>query len=188
MIHMRGQTHRLRGIAVLGLLALAGIAGLLAAGSAAKGATHAAGTVSLRSTKFGKVLVNSHGRTLYLFTKDKSARSGCSGACASFWPPLVATSKPTAGAGINAALLGWTKRSDGSMQVTYNRHPLYQFAKDTAAGQVHGENLDAYGGEWYVVSAKGAKVEPGEHATSTSGSGAPAPTPTYTDTTNLPGY
>jgi predicted lipoprotein with Yx(FWY)xxD motif len=187
MVHMRGQTRRLRGIAILGLLAVAGTAGLLAAGSAAKGATQTNGTVSLRSTKLGKVVVNSHGRTLYLFTKDKSSHSTCVGQCEAFWPPLVAKSKPTAGTGVNASLLSSTRQSDGTMQVTYNKHPLYLFVKDTAAGQVHGENLNAYGGEWYVVSAKGVKVEPGQHAATAPGGG-PASTPTYTDTTNIPGY
>lgn len=183
---MRGQTRRLRGIAVLGLLAVAGIAGFVAAGSAANGATHSTGTVSLRSTKLGKVLVNSSGRTLYLFTKDKSAHSTCSGQCVAFWPPLLTKTKPTAGTGVNASLLSWTKRSDGTMQVTYNKHPLYLFVKDKAAGQVHGENVDAFGGEWYVVSAKGVKVEPGAHAATTTGT--TTTSPGYGPTSTIPGY
>jgi predicted lipoprotein with Yx(FWY)xxD motif len=145
--------------------------------------------VSLRSTKLGKVLVNSSGRTLYLFMKDKGGRSSCSGQCAKYWPPLISAASPTAGAGINAALLGRVRRGDGKMQVTYNKHPLYLFFKDKSAGQVTGENLDFFGGEWYVVNAKGVKVEPGEHAGTTTTSTTTSTTSTrYDTTTTLPGY
>jgi predicted lipoprotein with Yx(FWY)xxD motif len=116
--------------------------------------------VSLASTSLGKILVNSGGRTLYLFEKDKNGKSACSGVCAGFWPPLITTGKPVAGAGVKASLLGTTKRADGRMQVTYNHHPLYTFVMDTAKGQTKGENLDKFGAEWYVLSAAGNKVEP----------------------------
>jgi predicted lipoprotein with Yx(FWY)xxD motif len=184
---MRGQTRRFRGLAVVALLAVVGIVGFAAAASATNGVNHSSGTVSLRTTKLGKVLVNARGRTLYLFQKDKSARSTCNGQCAVYWPPLTTKAKPTAGTGVKASLLGTTKRSDGTMQVTYNKHPLYLFVRDTAAGQVNGENLDEFGAEWYALNAKGVKVEPGEHAAGASG-GSSAPTPTYTDTSNIPGY
>jgi predicted lipoprotein with Yx(FWY)xxD motif len=183
---MNGQTGRLRGVAAIGVLAVAGLTGFLLSG-AALGATHSNGTVSLRTTKLGKILVNSHGRTLYLFEKDKTAHSTCSGQCAKFWPPLITSTKPTAGAGVKASLLGWTKRSDGKMQVTYNKHPLYLFLKDTAAGQAKGEKFDAFGAEWYVVNASGKKVEPGEH-TGTTSSSTTTTTPGYTNTGNIPGY
>ena len=145
---------------------LLGIAALTAAGSLAVGlggalaAQSAGAKVSLGSTSLGKILVNSGGRTLYLFEKDKNGKSACSGACAGYWPPLITTGKPVAGAGVKASLLGTTKRADGRMQVTYNHHPLYTFVMDTAKGQTKGENLDKFGAEWYVLSAAGNKVEP----------------------------
>ena len=43
--------------------------------------------------------------------------------------------------------------------MTYNHHPLYTFVQDTGKGQANGENVDAFGAEWYAVSATGAKVE-----------------------------
>lgn len=175
---------RLSGMAAVILLAVAGVAGFLLAGTSANGATQSKGTVSLRSTKLGKVLVNSAGRTLYLFEKDKNGRSSCAGQCAKYWPPLISATKPTAGTGVKAALLGRVRRSDGKMQVTYNRHPLYLFLKDKAAGQVTGENLDFFGGEWYVVNAKGVKVEPGEHTGTTTNETTTTQTYTYTQ----PGY
>ena len=182
---MRDRTRRFRGLAVIGLLAVAGVAGFLVAGTPANGATQSKGTVSLRSTKLGSILVNSQGRTLYLFEKDKGGRSSCSGQCAKFWPPLISATKPTAGTGVKLALLGRVKRSDGRMQVTYNKHPLYTFLKDTAAGQTKGENFDAFGAEWYTLNAKGVKVEPGQHSGGTTTTGT---TTTQTYTYTQPGY
>ena len=175
------------------VIALAGVAGYLAAGGSAHGATQSKGTVSLRSTKLGSVLVNSTGRTLYLFMKDKGGRSSCSGQCATYWPPLVSASAPTAGTGVKGALLGRVRRGDGKMQVTYNKHPLYLFFKDISAGQVAGENISAFGGEWYVVNANGVKIEPGQHAgttttSTTTTSSTTTTTSTYDTTTTLPGY
>jgi predicted lipoprotein with Yx(FWY)xxD motif len=144
---------------------LLGIAALTAAGSLAVGlggalaAQSAGAKVSLGSTSLGKILVNSGGRTLYLFEKDKNGKSACSGACAGYWPPLITTGKPVAGAGVKASLLGTTKRADGRMQVTYNHHPLYTFVLDTAKGQTKGQNLNKFGADWYVLSAAGNKVE-----------------------------
>jgi predicted lipoprotein with Yx(FWY)xxD motif len=129
------------------------------------GASHAAaakGTVvSTASTKLGRILVDSHGRTLYLFEKDKHGESACTGQCATFWPPLITAGKPSAAAGARTSLLGTTKRADGRLQVTYNHHPLYRFAKDTKKGQTNGEGVSAFGAEWYAVSRAGTTVEKG---------------------------
>ncbi len=123
-------------------------------------AADTAGTVvSTGSTSVGRILVNSRGHTLYLFAKDKNGKSACVGMCATFWPPLITSGKPLAAAGAKASLLGTTKRADGRMQVTYNRHPLYTFVKDTKKGQTHGEGLTAFGGQWNAVSPAGTKVE-----------------------------
>jgi predicted lipoprotein with Yx(FWY)xxD motif len=93
-----------------------------------------------------------------MFTGDKRNKSSCSGSCATNWPPLTTSGKPVAGAGAKASLLGRTMRSDGRMQVTYNRHPLYRFAQDSRAGQTNGEGINAFGGHWYAVSPAGTKV------------------------------
>src|SRR5258705_12622434 len=68
-------------------------------------------TIALKSTAVGRVLVGVNGRTLYLFTADKGAKSVCYGQCAAYWPPLIAGT-PTAGAGLSTSLLGTTKRKD----------------------------------------------------------------------------
>jgi predicted lipoprotein with Yx(FWY)xxD motif len=114
--------------------------------------------VSTAKTSLGRILVNSRGHTLYMFGKDKNGKSACTGMCASFWPPLIAAAKPRAVAGAKASLLGTTRRADGRLQVTYNRHPLYTFVKDTKKGQTNGEGLNAFGAKWYAVSPAGAKV------------------------------
>jgi predicted lipoprotein with Yx(FWY)xxD motif len=133
---------------------------------AASAHTSAQATVHLRKTGLGNVLVDARGRTLYLFKADKGTKSVCYGMCATYWPPLITTSQPAAGAGVKQGLLGTTKRHDGRLQVTYGGHPLYRFSSDTKAGQTTGENVNHFGGEWYAVSAAGKQVEkPGTTAT-----------------------
>ncbi|HEV2590873.1 MAG TPA: hypothetical protein VGU02_03170 [Gaiellaceae bacterium] len=149
-----------RGVWKVAALAVAGLIGfLLANGQLAHGATNSHATVQIKATSLGKVLVNANGHTLYLFMHDKSGKSSCTGQCAKFWPPLTVTAKPVAGAGVKASMLGWTKRSDGKMQVTYNHHPLYLFAEDKRGGEVTGEGIDHFGGLWWAVSARGAAVK-----------------------------
>lgn len=123
----------------------------------------AAATVSLHSlTKVpGKALVAGNGHALYLFEADKNGKSTCSGACASTWPPFTVSSKPQSGMGVKQSLLGTVKRSDGSMQVTYNGHPLYFFAGDNGAGTAHGEGTEQFGAEWYVMNGHGSKIDTG---------------------------
>ena len=87
----------------------------------------------------GTVLVDSQGRTLYLFGADSGTKSACSGACATAWPPLRDSGKPTAGSGLNVSLLGTAPRSDGNSQVTYNGHPLYTFVMDQKPGDATGQ-------------------------------------------------
>jgi predicted lipoprotein with Yx(FWY)xxD motif len=115
--------------------------------------------VDLTTSKLGKFLVDSKGRTLYLFVADTGSSSTCSGACAGAWPPLTTSQKPSAGSGVKASLLGTTKRSDGTTEVTYAGHPLYYYAGDTAPGQTTGQNLSQFGAPWYVVAPSGAAIK-----------------------------
>jgi predicted lipoprotein with Yx(FWY)xxD motif len=130
-------------------------------------------TVRVANTRLGKILVDSRGRTLYLFTKDSGTKSACSGACATAWPPLRASGKPTVGSGAKASLVRTTAHS----QVTYNNHPLYTFIKDTKSGQTNGEGVTAFGGSWFAVSPAGKKVSSGTSKSSSGSSSAPAPAP-----------
>ena len=142
---------------VAGVLVTAGLAGAARTSSA---------TVAARSSKFGRILVDSHGHSLYLFHKDMRGKSKCNGACASEWPPLIASGKLHAGVGAKASLLGTMKRKDGRRQVTYKGHPLYKFVADTRAGQTNGEGLNDFGGEWDLISPAGASVEDASSASS----------------------
>ena len=161
---------RTRLLVVLALTGSLGVIGFLVAGSVAR-ATQTNATVSLRTTRLGPILVNSRGHTLYLFAKDRNAKSACNGSCAKFWPSLISKGNPTAGPGVKSSLIGVTKRSNGSRQVTYNRHPLYTFAIDKLAGQTRGEGNFAFGAKWYAISARGtAVVKPSTTTTTTTSS------------------
>lgn len=159
------------------LLALAvaacGSSGGTTTASAAPLTTHTGqpATVGVATTSLGPVLVDSQGRTLYLFQGDSGTTSTCTGACASAWPPLRATARDTAGAGANAALLGTTPRSDGAAQVTYNGHPIYLFIKDQKPGDTNGEGVNAFGALWYAISPAGNLVTAAIPSSSGSGSG-----------------
>jgi predicted lipoprotein with Yx(FWY)xxD motif len=109
--------------------------------------------VTLHSTSKGKVLATSRGRTLYLSTADGKNKSHCTGSCASIWPPLKTKGKPVAGAGVHQSLLGTAKLAGGKLMVTYNKHPLYTYTGDSAAGQANGEGVNGF----YVVTAAGKK-------------------------------
>ena len=122
---------------------------------------HAGATVSTGTSKLGKILVDSRGRTLYLFEKDAHGHSTCAGTCAAYWPPLLTPAGPTAGHNAKQALLGVIRRSNGTRQVTYAGHPLYLFVQDTKPGQTHGQDLHDFGAGWYVLSPAGLKIESG---------------------------
>jgi predicted lipoprotein with Yx(FWY)xxD motif/Ca2+-binding RTX toxin-like protein len=136
------------------------VAAILAAAllTAATAATRGGAVVKLGQSSLGKILVDSHGRTLYLWAHDKHPKSTCYGACAVYWPPLTTRGKPRAIGGARKALLGTTRRRDGRMQVTYHGHPLYRFSGDTRAGDTSGEGLTDFGGRWDPVSAAGLAV------------------------------
>ncbi|HKC18584.1 MAG TPA: hypothetical protein VKE27_03040 [Candidatus Dormibacteraeota bacterium] len=109
--------------------------------------------------KLGQILVDGNGRTLYLFEADKGASSVCYGACATYWPPLLTGGSPTAGAGVNASLLGTTKRTDGTIEVTYAGHPLYYVVTDHNPGDSTGQAVNNFGAAWYVVGPDGNKIQ-----------------------------
>jgi predicted lipoprotein with Yx(FWY)xxD motif len=149
----------------VGAIAMTALVLTACSGSQASGATAPqsslsgpARTVDVATSGLGSILVDSQGRTLYLFTKDTGTQSECTGACASSWPPLVETGKPTVGSGADASMVGTTMRSDGTSQVTYNGHPLYLFSGDQQAGTTNGEGLTAFGASWFAVSPAGDQV------------------------------
>jgi predicted lipoprotein with Yx(FWY)xxD motif len=117
-----------------------------------------AATVAIASTNLGKILVDGNGKTLYLFEADKGSASSCYDSCLGVWPALVTSGSPLAGPGVNAGLLSTTKRTDGSLEVVYNGHPLYYFSGDKQAGDVTGQDLNSFGALWFVLSPAGTKI------------------------------
>lgn len=115
-------------------------------------------TVGVASSRYGQVLVDGAGLTLYLFTADSGSGSACYSACAKAWPPLTARGPVLAGAGAAQSLIGTTSRSDGELQVTYNGHPLYYYVGDRAAGEIKCQAVFEFGGGWYIVSPGGVAI------------------------------
>lgn len=108
---------------------------------------------------YGKYLTDGSGMSLYLFKGDKSGQSNCNKACAEAWPPLTTKNKEIeAGSDVNKGMLGIIMRSDGSMQVTYNDHPLYYFKGDKEEGDVNGQDKKGFGAEWYLLTPDGKEM------------------------------
>ncbi|MBM1172803.1 COG4315 family predicted lipoprotein [Microvirga arabica] len=108
---------------------------------------------------FDQYLTDSEGRAVDMFTADKPGTSTCYGACATAWPPVITSETPRKGEAVNDAMVDTLKRKDGKLQVTYNGMPLYYFTKDQGPGSTAGQDVKGSGGEWYLVSPKGQKIE-----------------------------
>ncbi len=132
--------------------------------------TPAAGgnTVSERTIGSVQVLTDSAGKTLYWFVIDTSTASKCTGSCATYWPPVKGP--VTAGSGVTGTL-GTITRSDGTTQATYDGHPLYTYAGDSAPGQAGGNGKNLSGGVWWEMEVSGATPAAGAGASPTSGGG-----------------
>ena len=114
--------------------------------------------VKVRSTRYGRILVDRRGQALYQFTRDTGAgASRCTGDCARAWPPLYAGGAPVAGVGATQSKLGTTRRSGGRRQVTYAGHPLYYYNADTPS-RILCQNVKEFGGLWLVTKPSGAPV------------------------------
>jgi predicted lipoprotein with Yx(FWY)xxD motif len=128
-------------------------------GPKAASADAAATTLTVRSTRYGRVLFDGRNRVLYAFTRDRrGGPSRCYGACADAWP--VYYSKGTVvrpGDGVKKSLIGTTRRRDGRRQYTYNGWPLYYYAHE-GPGEVRCQNVDQFGGLWLVVRPSGTLV------------------------------
>ena len=174
MVRSRSLVRFFGGAAVVPLLALA-LAGCGSSSKANASAPPAASngqpvTVGITNTGLGNVLVDGQGRTLYLFQKDSGTTSACTGSCATFWPPLIATGTPTVGSGANASLTATAVRTDGKKQVVYNGHPVYLYTGDHKAGDTTGQGLVAFGGGWFALSGAGDQIS-GSSSNSGSGNG-----------------
>lgn len=119
---------------------------------------HAA--LDVQTSRFGQILVDGQGRALYLFAADKTKDSTCYDACATAWPPMLMDKGTTIDAmhGATSSLAGTTTRKDGTVQVTYNGHPLYYFVGDKKPGEIECQAVVNFGAAWYVVDPNGNAI------------------------------
>jgi predicted lipoprotein with Yx(FWY)xxD motif len=110
------------------------------------------------NAKLGQILVDGEGKTVYLFVQDTGTASTCYTNCAQFWPPVLTTGAPLAGTGAQASLLGTTKRTDGTTEVTYAGHPLYYFLNDKAPDDTNGQGVNGFGALWWVLDPSGKAI------------------------------
>jgi predicted lipoprotein with Yx(FWY)xxD motif len=145
-----------------------GLSGLTACGddgAAPSGsAPSPAGAVALATATvgdYGEVIVDGNGRTVYVFDKDTSGTSNCSGDCLAKWPPVPAGDGTPKFEGIDASLISTITRPDGTKQLAVKGLPLYLFADDSKPGEAKGQ---AVGGVWWVVGTDGQKIttKPGD--------------------------
>jgi predicted lipoprotein with Yx(FWY)xxD motif len=144
---------RLTGLFLCGLLVV-----LAAAPADAMAAKRKGKLIKVEDSRYGPVLFDGKGRSIYLFTKEKGSRSRCYGDCAAAWPPVLTRAKPRAGRGVDASKLGRTRRGGGRRQVTYGGHPLYYYVADTAPGEITCQDVFEFGGTWYLVGPDGSAV------------------------------
>jgi predicted lipoprotein with Yx(FWY)xxD motif len=123
--------------------------------------------------KLGKILVDSKGMVLYLYSRDEKGKSNCYNQCETNWPILrpPANGAPTGSADINGKL-GVIDRTDGTKQVTYNDIPLYYWHLDEKAGDTKGQ---AVGGVWWIVPPGINQITPAVAQASPAASPAAAP-------------
>jgi predicted lipoprotein with Yx(FWY)xxD motif len=174
----REARNRLR--MLLALLAVAVATAVLAAcsssGTSSTGGSNSTGTSSPAAATAGSlktatiggatVLTNAKGFTLYSFAPDTPTKSNCNGTCAQNWPPVKG---PATASGVTGTF-GTIKRADGSVQATFDGHPLYAFAGDTAPGQAKGNGLNAAGGLWHEITTSGT-APAGSSSTGSGGGG-----------------
>jgi predicted lipoprotein with Yx(FWY)xxD motif len=108
---------------------------------------------------YGRVLFDANGQVIYVFEIDRPNQSNCTSAeCVEAWPPVLTEEEPSAGAGIEAELLGTIRRDDGTLQVTYDGRPLY-FYEHEGPGEIKCHNVNLHGGLWWVVGPSGDPVD-----------------------------
>jgi predicted lipoprotein with Yx(FWY)xxD motif len=130
------------------------------ASSPTSGRTDRGTRIIASSSEFGQMLFDATGQAIYLFDIETTSKPRCYDACAEAWPPVLTPADPAAGSGVAGSLLGTTERSDGTLQVTYNDHPLYFYAHE-GRREVKCHDVFLNGGNWYVVQPGGDAAPPG---------------------------
>lgn len=95
----------------------------------------------------GNYIVDSKGKTLYLFTKDVMGDSNCTGSCLTIWPVFY-QEKIAVSSGLEPSDFGTISRDDGNKQTTYKGWPLYYFTSDVNPGDIKGEGINKI---WFIA-------------------------------------
>jgi predicted lipoprotein with Yx(FWY)xxD motif len=134
-----------------------------------------------------KIVVDTHGRTLYVLSPETTHHLLCkSSECLKFWPPLTVHSSNTKlkdGPGVHGHL-GILRRSNGVLQVTLAGQPLYRYSGDSSKGQANGENIKTFGGTWHVLSAATSATQDAAMSETTTPSTTTTSTSTSTTTSS----
>jgi predicted lipoprotein with Yx(FWY)xxD motif len=126
--------------------------------AAASGSSAPSGKdVATATSSLGTILVDGKGFTAYFYDHDTagSGKSSCTGACASAWPAITASSATPTMSGVTGTV-ATNPVAGGKFQVTINGMPIYTYSGDTAAGQTSGQGI---GGIWWVVDATGKEIK-----------------------------
>ncbi len=112
----------------------------------------------------GRHLADSRGFSIYLFETDgrdrsqRSVNNSCVGDCVILWPPVPGDPFPVLENGVDASLVGSFRRTDGTVQATYDGRPLYYFGEDLVPGDVNGHQFEEFGGVGYLVTPTGHEL------------------------------
>jgi predicted lipoprotein with Yx(FWY)xxD motif len=135
-------------VAGVSVAALAVLAGSVVTAGGSGSTVSAGGDLRTAQISGATVLVSAKGFTLYWFAPDTPTTSNCNGSCAAYWPPVKG---PVTAAGVPGRF-STIKRADGSVQATYNGHPLYTYIGDSGPGKASGNGVNLNGGVWHEVT------------------------------------
>ncbi len=88
----------------------------------------------------GNYLTDSRGITLYIFARDVTGGSKCTGECLNIWP-IFYQENMSVSSDLNASDFGIITRDDGKEQTTYQGWPLYYYSQDANPGDITGEGV-----------------------------------------------
>jgi predicted lipoprotein with Yx(FWY)xxD motif len=161
-------------VATLALTACSSSKKTTGGAAASTGASTSAAAARVPISEVSGLLVGPNGHTLYVNNVDSMTAIKCTGDCVEEWPPLIGT--PSVTGTLQPTDFATTARPDGSMQVTFQGHPLYYFADDMAAGQAKG-NVTEDGISWHSAGASvvsttgGVTTAPASSPSASGGSG-----------------
>ena len=110
---------------------------------------------------FGTFIVDGPGRSVYILdgTRASSGAMACGFDCARVWPPVMASSPPTLGAGLDPRRLGTAPRGGGT-QLTYAGWPLFYYVRDRGPGDTTGQHITDAWGTWHLLAPSGEPIWP----------------------------